>query len=91
MTELDLFGQEVVHRKGTIPMGYYWIAGTGPAGETCATCLHALRTRHYAKCKRARNKWTNGVRTDIRLRTPACKGWERTQASLNLPTTEDVV
>jgi len=90
----DLFGHPVIpdgpamtleqrrkqQRKLTeVARGYYTPPGTGPEGETCKTCAHAVPTggdRTYWKCDRVRLKWTGSVRTDIRLRSPACKGWE---------------
>jgi hypothetical protein len=49
--------------------------GTGPKGETCGTCAHAVRCRRYAKCGLNRPRWTHGIKTDIRLRTAACDKW----------------
>jgi hypothetical protein len=73
----DLFGDPVREPiKGTIPAGYVRAPGTGPKGETCATCKYAFRTTHYAKCRANELRWTNGIKTDIRLRTPACSKWE---------------
>ena len=69
-------------RRGPKPSGYAGRPGTGPAGETCKTCLHAV-------CKRLANRywkcavygrvcgWTGGRKTDILLRSPACERWER--------------
>jgi hypothetical protein len=74
----DLFGDEVREPiKGTVPAGYVRSPGTGPAGETCATCKHAVRAKGYAKCGLNRPRWTGGIKTDIRLRTPACSKWEK--------------
>lgn len=93
MTE-DLFGHPVIpdgpamtlaerrkqQRKLTeVARGYYNPPGTGPQGETCKTCAHAVPSgghRTYWKCELVRLKWTGSIRTDIRLRSPACKGWE---------------
>lgn len=79
----DLFGAPVREPiKGTNPAGYAAAPGTGPAGETCATCKHAMRSygpKHYAKCELNRARWTHGIKTDIRLRTPACSKWEKAE------------
>lgn len=60
--------------------GYAWRPGTGPADETCGTCKHPVRRstgcRMVIKCGANRDAWTKSVRTDIRLRSPACKKWE---------------
>lgn len=60
--------------------GYAWKPGTGPAGETCRTCTHcqhiAYHRRGYNKCAANRAAWGHSVRSDIRLRSPACKKWE---------------
>ena len=60
------------------PNGYYMPPGTGPAGETCRTCRFAVARRFsktYWKC-RLHPQWTGGPGTDIRLKSPACQGWE---------------
>ena len=61
------------------PRGYYFSPGTGPAGETCGSCKHHVCKRmakDYHKCGRARHLWTGGPASDIRVRSPACIGWE---------------
>lgn len=60
--------------------GHAWKPGTGPAGETCKTCKHYYVRRWagtFRKCLLMKPHWTNGPRTDIRARDPACKKWER--------------
>jgi hypothetical protein len=87
---VDLFGETVVIeiseskavRKPTRPNGYAAPPGTGPAGERCRSCHHAVGTgnygcRTYYKCELIRPKWTSGPGTDILLRSPACRLWER--------------
>lgn len=81
----DLFGAPIPDppatkrkRKPTPPKGGAHRAGSGPAGETCGTCANAARFGRYAKCKLVRGRWTNGPGTDIRLRWPACSGWQAT-------------
>lgn len=60
--------------------GYAARPGSGPVGETCRTCAHAkhiaYHRRTYIKCGANRAAWTHSVRTDIRLKSPACKKWE---------------
>jgi hypothetical protein len=66
-------------RASEQPRGTYAAPGTGPLGETCGSCRHATQLgghRTWYKCAKARRLWTNSVRTDIRLSTPACIGWE---------------
>ena len=60
---------------------YADVPGTGPTGEKCRTCRHALRiqpsARAFYKCGMARKLWTGGEATDVRLAAPACSRWER--------------
>jgi hypothetical protein len=85
VTEVDLFGDPIApqnprgRRKTPKVRGYYAPPGTGPVGHTCGDCEHHVRKRMaktYHKCELARAKWTGGGGTDIRLRSPACSGWE---------------
>lgn len=59
--------------------GYYAPPGSGPAGHTCGDCKHMLThqpgNRAFHKC--ALTDYTFGPATDIRVRSPACRGWER--------------
>jgi len=51
--------------------------GSGPDGEFCRTCRHAYyheTAKRYWKC--ALVKPTRGLKTDIRLKWPACSRWE---------------
>ena len=60
--------------------GYAAIPGTGPSGETCASCAHMIRRRLgnvYRKCGLMRAEWTGGAKTDIKATSPACSRWER--------------
>lgn len=54
--------------------------GSGPAGETCQTCLNYMRVKYrdyvYRKCGLMRDSWTHGQATDIRASWPACAKWE---------------
>lgn len=89
----DLFGNEITveqarvieehgkrKRKQTAPNGYARRPGTGPAGETCKTCAHAVRvqggSRKFLKCAVIRHRWTHGPGTDIKAGSPACEMWE---------------
>lgn len=85
---IDLFGETVVieiseakGRKPTKPNGYAAPPGTGPDGEKCKSCHHAVGTGHcartYYKCKLMEPNWTGGPGTDILLRSPACRLWEK--------------
>jgi hypothetical protein len=68
-----------VEREPTQPNGYAMPPGTGPRGETCATCAHYRRIRHrggvYLKCGKNERSWTHGAGSDIRARAPACSLW----------------
>lgn len=67
------------NRKPTVRKGYAAIPGTGPAGETCKTCTHAVGTGNcskvYHKCYLMKAHWTGGQGTDILLKSPACRNW----------------
>lgn len=66
-------------RKDPKPRGYARIPGTGPKGESCRTCDHAVRFRLSSKCiyKCVCNypRWTKGRGSDIVLKSPACLLW----------------
>lgn len=52
--------------------------GSGPAGETCGSCLNACYVEHakrYWKCRLV--KHTAGPGTDIRLKWAACSQWQK--------------
>ena len=79
----DLFGERVESefRKTPVPKGYAATPGSGPQGESCKSCKHAVGTgrtggRTYWKCELLRAHWTSGPGTDILLRSPACKHWQ---------------
>ena len=79
----DLFGNEVpeARKVNEIVRGYASQPGLGPAGETCRTCtnatLHTIPSgKRFWKC--ALVTPTGGPGTDIRLKSPACRRWERT-------------
>jgi len=65
---ISLFGEEIpdVARKPTAPKkgGHFAAPGTGPKGETCGTCQHAVRiqlsSKSVHKCELARRCWTHG-------------------------------
>jgi hypothetical protein len=82
----DLFGAPLTtptERPKTTPAkGYAALPGTGPAGETCKTCRYhcvIAYSRNYHKCLLMRPFWTSGPGTDIRVKSPACKLWERAE------------
>lgn len=56
------------------------LVGLGPPGETCGTCVHAVKVaggaRYFYKCELNRDRWTHGAGTDIRLRDLACSLWQ---------------
>lgn len=79
----DLFGDAPApekKRKTTRANGYAWRPGTGPKGETCASCAHKFRKTYLSKpvykCSLARERWGRTRRTDILVRSPACKYWQ---------------
>ncbi len=81
---IDLIGETVrtENRKTPAPKGYAAQPGSGPAGETCGSCFHAIATgdnppRTYYKCQLLRPYWTGGYGTDILLKAPACCWWEK--------------
>jgi hypothetical protein len=58
--------------------GYYYFPGSGPEGETCGSCCHCVwvgGARRYYKCDLTH--FTRGPATDIRVRSPACRRWEK--------------
>ncbi len=60
--------------------GYAAKPGTGPEGETCKTCQHCSNqgtyNRSFYKCNLMKAGWTHSVKTDIKLKSPACAKWE---------------
>lgn len=74
--------KRMLRRAAEVPNGYYAPPGTGPDGETCKSCRFASAVRMsktYWKCAR-RGHWTTSYGSDIRLKSPACRGWERKEA-----------
>jgi hypothetical protein len=83
----DLFGEPISGtdsiRKDGRPrkIGYAGRLATGPKGQRCGTCkfaqhvLHRGRSSH--KCELMSAVWSAGEETDISLRAPACRNWER--------------
>jgi hypothetical protein len=66
-------------RRDPTPAGYAAPPGTGPDGETCRTCEHRVSVplaKIYHKCALKRAEWTGGRKTDILVRSPACRLWE---------------
>ena len=71
----DLFGEDARQLKGR---GYAGHPGAGPAGQTCGTCVHFLRSgRGYHKCSHPHALNSNGPGTDILVSAPACEHWEQ--------------
>jgi hypothetical protein len=60
--------------------GYAAAPGTGPTGESCATCEHCClqegQRRSWYKCRLMRGAWTSSRTTDILVSSPACARWE---------------
>lgn len=58
--------------------GFAAMPGTGPEGETCATCAHCYfvepNVKRFYKCRLT--KLTYGAASDIKKRSPACARWE---------------
>lgn len=78
---LDLFGDPPPRKnKGPTAKGYAYFPGTGPDGETCGTCRHCFKKTYIArpsfKCLLMRGTWTRTRKTDILVRSKACKKWE---------------
>jgi hypothetical protein len=72
-----ILGVEKRGKHYTQPKGYAWSPGTGPEGETCGTCAFIERYRKWAKCAKNSAKHTHGRGSDILVRAPACKFWEK--------------
>lgn len=74
-------GRPGAKRKSKSPeaAGYAALPGTGPEGETCKSCDHLTQIRGYAKrfykCRLMQRVWTNGKKTDVLVRSPACAQW----------------
>ena len=63
-------------RAASKPKGYAARPGTGPAGETCGTCERRVRFGRFSKCRLIKVLWTHSRRTDVLVRSPACRHWE---------------
>lgn len=86
----DLFGHPITEplpmltasgkkKRDETPRGYAAPPGSGPPGEKCRTCVHAVcrqMSKRYWKCALLRAAWTGGYGTDIRLKSPACQFWQ---------------
>lgn len=85
--EKDLFGQPIKPHaparasRGVRKVGYAARLATGPKGQRCGTCISAMSVTHKGrkshKCQLMAVAWTHGEETDINLRAPACRLWER--------------
>jgi hypothetical protein len=60
--------------------GYAAKPGTGPAGENCKSCVHAVKRWYWWKCALLKAPWPHSCRTDIRLKSPACRHWQASGA-----------
>lgn len=82
---MDLFGNDVEipmpkKRKDPKPAGYAWKPGTGPDGKMCKDCAHCFKAYAagtYYKCQLTKANHTRGRKTDILIRSPACKFFEQ--------------
>ena len=80
----DLFGRPVTEEEARVirkrrdpePKGYAAPPGTGPEGETCGSCRHIMRVP-WAKCGLVKDRWTHSRGSDVKVRAPACRRWER--------------
>ena len=67
-------------KRGPRQNGYAWRPGTGPTGETCGSCCQLYRKRlskTYPKCLLMRAHWTGGKGSDVKIKSPACRNWEK--------------
>ncbi len=65
-------------RRGRRKTGHAMPPGTGPAGETCGSCVHLARkkmAKTYLKCELQRARWTGGGASDVRAGDAACAKW----------------
>ncbi|TPN03789.1 hypothetical protein FJ973_29540 [Mesorhizobium sp. B2-1-3] len=85
----DMFGNEVTVDEARRLLkakakpqkrGYAAAPGTGPAGETCKSCVHYRSvnggSRSFPKCDVMRASWSHGPGTDILAKAPACREWK---------------
>jgi hypothetical protein len=85
ITQLDLFDvgerrpqllNDPVRKKN----GMAGPMGTGPAGETCGSCIHRVSKPHgrksHTKCALMRACWNHSYGSDIKMRFDACYRWE---------------
>jgi len=73
----DMFGITPKVRVKYPKNGYANIPGTGPPGETCKTCAFVRKRGRFYKCKIMCHRWTNSYGTDVLLKSPACRRWEK--------------
>jgi hypothetical protein len=77
---MEAFAADDAPKAKYAPKGYAAPPGTGPKGETCATCRHLVRSayarKRYLKCGLIRYRWTFSYGTDVRAGSPACRVWE---------------
>lgn len=87
---LDLFGEQI---ETPTPRGKHYVKvngyaarpGSGPAGESCGTCIHdcpeEYHNKIFHKCAMMKHAWTHGPGSDIRVRSPACSFWSAQEAA----------
>lgn len=77
----DMFGVTPKVRVKYPKNGYASTPGSGPPGEFCKTCLHCAKVdggqRYFHKCLLIEKRWTNSYGTDVLLKSPACRRWEK--------------
>ena len=82
--EIPDVGKPVGREKKT---GHAAAPGTGPAGETCKTCVFYTIVKpganKFRKCGHpiSRKHWTHGPGTDIKASDPACHFWKSAKES----------
>lgn len=71
-------------KRGPRQAGYASLPRSGPAGETCGSCCHLYRkhlSKTYPKCLLMRAHWTGGKGSDVKVKSPACRHWEKQSAA----------
>lgn len=76
MIQQDWFADETPVPIKNPVKGYAARPGSGPAGETCGSCFHASQVSGYWKCAAVKHRWSHGLGSDIRLKSPACSQWK---------------
>lgn len=95
MTQKSLFGKQPVHPpadqvKPQQPKHrglYAGEPGTGPKGQTCATCFYITfesqgRRKNVPKCALTKHLWREPEPSEILPTAPACYKWEFREAAV---------